>query len=95
MNRGRKFSMNIFELNPNDFVGMCELMDKYGFTEIQVQAILAMTLRRLTGIEEDKLEAEKAQLEANIAEYNHILSGCLKGSSSAASLRLCNDRRFQ
>lgn len=22
--------MNIFELNPNDFVGMCELMDKYG-----------------------------------------------------------------
>lgn len=51
-----------------------ELMDKYGFTEIQVQAILAMTLRRLTGIEEDKLEAEKAQLEANIAEYNHILS---------------------
>ena len=51
-----------------------ELMNKYGFSEAQVQAILAMTLRRLTGIEEDKLEAEKAQLEVNIAEYNHILS---------------------
>ncbi len=51
-----------------------ELMNRYGFSEVQVQAILAMTLRRLTGIEEDKLEAEKAQLEANIAEYNHILS---------------------
>ena len=51
-----------------------ELMNRYGFSEIQVQAILAMTLRRLTGIEEDKLEAEKAQLEANIKEYNHILS---------------------
>ena len=51
-----------------------ELMAKYGFSEAQVQAILAMTLRRLTGIEEDKLEAEKTQLEANIAEYNHILS---------------------
>ena len=51
-----------------------QLMDKYGFSEAQVQAILAMTLRRLTGIEEDKLEAEKAQLEVNIAEYNHILS---------------------
>ena len=51
-----------------------ELMAKYGFSEAQVQAILAMTLRRLTGIEEDKLEAEKAQLEVNIAEYNRILS---------------------
>ena len=50
------------------------LMDKYDFSEAQVQAILAMTLRRLTGIEEDKLEAEKAQLEVNIAEYTRILS---------------------
>ena len=51
-----------------------ELIAKYGFSEPQVQAILAMTLRRLTGIETDKLEAEKAQLEANIKEYNRILS---------------------
>ena len=50
------------------------LMEKYGFSEAQIQAILAMTLRRLTGIETDKLEAEKAQLETNIKEYNHILS---------------------
>ena len=50
------------------------LMGAYGFSEAQVQAILAMTLRRLTGIETDKLEAEKAQLEVNIAEYNRILS---------------------
>ena len=50
------------------------LMEKYGFSEAQVQAILAMTLRRLTGIETDKLEAEKNQLEANIQEYHHILS---------------------
>ena len=50
------------------------LMEKYEFSEAQVQAILAMTLRRLTGIETDKLEAERDQLEANIKEYNHILS---------------------
>ncbi|MBO6280552.1 MAG: DNA gyrase subunit A [Bacilli bacterium] len=50
------------------------LIAKYGFSEAQVQAILAMTLRRLTGIETDKLEAEKAQLELNIKEYNRILS---------------------
>ena len=50
------------------------LMEKYEFTELQVNAILAMTLRRLTGIETDKLIAEREQLEANIAEYKRILS---------------------
>lgn len=50
------------------------LMEKYDFTELQVNAILAMTLRRLTGIETDKLIAERNQLEINIAEYKRILS---------------------
>ena len=50
------------------------LMEKFGFSEVQVQAILSMQLRRLTGIETDKPEAERNQLEANIAEYNRILS---------------------
>ena len=51
-----------------------KLMEKYGFSEPQVQAILAMNLRRLTGIENEKLEAERVQLEKNIAEYKRILS---------------------
>ena len=50
------------------------LMEKYEFSEAQVGAILAMTLRRLTGIETDKLIAEREQLEANITEYKRILS---------------------
>ena len=50
------------------------LMAKFGFSEAQVNAILQMTLRRLTGIETDKLIAEREQLERNIAEYNRILS---------------------
>ena len=50
------------------------LMEKYDFSEPQVGAILAMTLRRLTGIETDKLIAERNQLEQNIAEYKRILS---------------------
>lgn len=50
------------------------LMEKYGFSDPQVQAILAMNLRRLTGIENEKLEAERVQLEKNIAEYKRILS---------------------
>ncbi|MBO4703558.1 MAG: DNA gyrase subunit A, partial [Bacilli bacterium] len=53
---------------------MNTLMAKYGFSEPQVNAILGMTLRRLTGIETDKLIAERNQLEINIKEYNRILS---------------------
>lgn len=49
------------------------LMENFGFTEVQTQAILAMTLRRLTGLEANKLEEERKQLEANIANYKHIL----------------------
>ena len=50
------------------------LMNKYGFSRPQVDAILAMNLRRLTGIENEKLEAERVQLEKNIAEHKRILS---------------------
>jgi len=49
------------------------LMEKYGFSEEQTAAILAMTLRRLTGLEANKLEEERKQLEENIARYHHIL----------------------
>ena len=50
------------------------LKAKFGFSDEQTQAILAMTLRRLTGLEEGKLEDERKQLEENIANYKHILS---------------------
>ena len=50
------------------------LEEKYGFDDPQIQAIMAMSLRRLTGIETQKLEAEREQLEANIKGYKFILS---------------------
>ena len=49
------------------------LMNKYQLSEAQTQAILAMTLRRLTGLEKRKLDDELALLENNIKGYNHIL----------------------
>ena len=49
------------------------LMANFGFSEEQTAAILAMTLRRLTGLEAGKLEEERRQLEANIAKYRYIL----------------------
>ena len=50
------------------------LFEAFGLSSEQCDAILAMTLRRLQGMEQDKLQAEKAELEANIAEYNRLLS---------------------
>ena len=49
------------------------LMSKFGFSEEQTAAILAMTLRRLTGLEEGKLEDERKELEENISKYYYIL----------------------
>jgi len=51
-----------------------KLKEKFEFSDPQVQAILGMNLRRLTGIETEKLQAERAQLELNIKEYNRVLS---------------------
>jgi len=51
-----------------------KLGDRFGLSEPQIDAILAMTLRRLQGMEQDKLLAEKNELEANIAEYTRLLS---------------------
>jgi len=50
------------------------LMDKFGLSEIQAQAILAMQLRRLTGLERDKIENELNELLALIAKLEAILA---------------------
>ena len=49
------------------------LMERFGFTDVQVTAILEMRLRHLTGLERDKLLAEQAELRARIAELQAIL----------------------
>jgi len=49
------------------------LIAKFGLSEIQAQAILAMQLRRLTGLERDKIEEELRQLLELIAELERIL----------------------
>ncbi len=50
------------------------LMTRFGLTEIQAQAILDMRLRRLTGLERDKIEAELAELLKEIDELRSILA---------------------
>jgi DNA gyrase subunit A len=50
------------------------LMEKFGFTEIQAQAILELQLRRLTGLERDKIEAEFAELIQKIKYLEEVLA---------------------
>jgi DNA gyrase subunit A len=50
------------------------LIEKFALSEIQAQAILAMQLRRLTGLERDKIESELAELHALIAKLEAILA---------------------
>lgn len=50
------------------------LIKKFGLSEIQAQAILAMQLRRLTGLERDKIENELKELLALIAKLEAILA---------------------
>ncbi len=49
------------------------LIEKYGFSEKQVKAILEMQLQRLTGIEQDKIDSEIHDLNIKIDEYNEII----------------------
>lgn len=51
-----------------------QLMDRFGLTDIQAQAILDMRLQRLTGLEREKIEAEYAELVKLIAELKAILA---------------------
>lgn len=51
-----------------------ELVKKFGLSTIQADAILAMQLRRLTGLEREKIEAELAELLKLIAELEKILA---------------------
>ncbi len=50
------------------------LVDDFGFSDAQAQAILDMQLRRLTGLERDKLQAEHDELLAAINDYKDILA---------------------
>ncbi len=50
------------------------LMERFGLTEIQSQAIVEMTLGRLTGLERQKIEDELARLYALISELEGILA---------------------
>ena len=50
-----------------------KLMERFGLSEIQAQAILDMQLRRLQGLEKEKIENEYQELIKKIAYYKQLL----------------------
>jgi DNA gyrase subunit A len=50
------------------------LMERFSLSEVQAQAILEMQLRRLQGLEREKIEEEYAHLQEKIKYYNELLA---------------------
>lgn len=55
-------------------IARTRLSERFGLSERQTQAIVEMQLRRLTGLEHEKIDTEYEEIEIKIAEYKAILS---------------------
>ena len=66
--------IRIIRASETDEEAQAELMSKFKLSERQSQAILDMRLRRLTGLERDKIQSEYDELIALIADLADILA---------------------
>ena len=57
----------------NDDEALNSLMGDYQLSERQAKAVLDMKMRRLTGMEQDKINLEIVELQKLISEFEHIL----------------------
>ena len=77
------------------------LMARFDLSEIQAQVVLDMQLKRLQGLEREKLEAEYEELEKRIAYYRELLSneemlkGVLKDELIAIRDKFGDDRKTE
>ena len=77
------------------------LMERFNLSEIQAQVVLDMQLKRLQGLEREKLEAEYQELEKRIAYFQELLSnetmlkGVLKDELLAIRDKYGDDRRTE
>jgi DNA gyrase subunit A len=76
-----------------------KLIERFGLSEAQAQAIIDMRLRALTGLERERLEAEYAELMVKIEEYKAILAdekkllGVIKEEITVIRDKYGDDRR--
>lgn len=91
--------VQLLKKSQNDEIALNELMTRFSLTEIQGKSILEMKLRRLTGLEREKIEDELKELEILIAELNSILASnerileIIKSESLEIKNRYGDDRR--
>ena len=91
--------ISIIRSSQNTQIAKQRLMDRFGLTDVQSQAIVDMRLRTLTGLEREKIENEHKELLARIAELKAILAdeklllGVIKIEISEISVKYGDDRR--
>lgn len=66
--------IHIIRSSNTDAIARATLMEKFALSEIQANAILEMRLKRLTGLERDKIENEYQELMVTIADLRDILA---------------------
>ena len=77
------------------------LMERFGFSDVQAQAICDMRLIQLQGLNREKLEEEYRQLEEKIAYYNELLAdpekikGVLKDELIAIRDKFSDERKTE
>ena len=66
--------VHIIRNSRNNDLAKQALQERFGLSEIQATAITEMRLRQLTGLEVEKLENERAELERQINYFNDVLA---------------------
>ncbi len=66
--------ISILRSSPDQPTGKARLVERFGLTDVQAQAIVQMRLGQLTGLEREKIEEELAALKAKIADFLDILA---------------------
>ncbi len=91
--------ISIIRSSQNTQIAKERLMERFGLTEVQSQAIVDMRLRALTGLEREKLENEHEELMKKIAELKAILAdeklllGVIREEITLISDKYGDDRR--
>ncbi len=91
--------ISIIRSSENVGIAKTRLIERFGLSEAQAQAIVDMRLKALTGLERDKLENEHLELQQKIAYYKDILSdekkllGVIKEEITLISDKYGDDRR--
>lgn len=93
--------IKLIRASKDDSTALNGLMETFGLTEIQAKAILEMRLRRLTGLERQKIEDEYLAIMLSIQDYQDILANhyrvvdIIKTEMSEIKRRFNDERRSE